>query len=1012
MSGQQIGSVVGGVIGAYFGGPYGYAIGSAIGGAIGGYVDPTVIKGPRLTDATQQTANDGVPIPWGFGTFPTSGNIIWTSELFERKKEDDGKGTGIVNVTYHYYRSYAVGICQGVRQTDGTYLPIAGILQVKENGKIVYDAQPGVDSEQMAQNTKFLRNVTFFLGSEDQDPFATAELYDGAGNVPAFPGTVYMGITNKELTDSGGAIPQYEFVVSVCGDSIPPEVPQLELLESGLPSSATCVEWSSNSQYVAAGGYLDADTSAYLWIYKIVGGVTQAVAVDVQPLDRVQAMDWRGSSLLVASDAHELLVYEVSGLFATLAESITIPELLSVGQFRGCAWNGSYIYASVAVGGAGILGRWDSDTFGYIEGGDISLPEMPKAFQGVSRINDTQIVVALDSAPGLVIVDGSGTVEPIGIDVLEASCPKISRFGEIAAMRADAPYWRIVSNPLVDDASNSAVGLSWSPDGYYIAVGARVFQQSASGYELFQDLAPFQTSGSCSFSPDGKYLAVSIGDEIQIWSGFELVGAYPIPDAPGFWIRPDGSIVGPPTATLDRCKPYLFDIVAEVCERSGLGPDDYDVSQLVDQVDGFKVATETTAEAIIAPLMAGFFFDAAEYDDKIRFVKRGGDVVGELNVDDLCESDGDVIEETELQEVELLRKVHVRTVDPAAGFIPTTQTAERRTSTVAAKGEQTTEIPVVTDKDTQAQIADKKLKVAWSETRRFKTCIPYTLPQYVPTDVIGLTDAKGRRSRVRLMEMAEDSGRIRIDEAMLDRQSSYTSDVEGVVKRPPSVTSGGLIGPTFGVAMNLPRLRSGDIGPGAYLAASGYLRGWGGAAVLLSVDDGVSYQQVTSFVDPSSMGVLAEAITESSEPISVFMRAGTLSSITAEQVSLRQNAFAITTSGVSELGQFQTAVQDSSGVYELTNTVRGGLGTTAAAHAENDPFVMLASAQFLPLDISLAGRTLYFKFVSFGTSPDDAEAVPFMFNPSFFGAPLIEPYTDESYENYVDELGEIYYSET
>src|SRR5690606_12306065 len=130
------------------------------------------------------------------------------------------------------------------------------------------------------------------------------------------------------------------------------------------------------------------------------------------------------------------------------------------------------------------------------------------------------------------------------------------------------------------------------------------------------------------------------------------------------------------------------------------------------------------------------------------------------------------------------------------------------------------------------------------------------------TDVIGLTDRKGRRSRVRLMEMSEDSGRIQIDEDILDRQAAYTSNVEGVTHAPPTDTAPGLIGPTFGWAGNLPRLRTSENSPGAHIAACGYLSGWAGCTVLLSADGGASYQQVATFTEPSSMGIIREDAAE------------------------------------------------------------------------------------------------------------------------------------------------------
>ena len=168
-AGQLIGGGIGAVVGYIYGGPQGAQLGWTIGSAVGGYVDPVKNFGPRLQDAAQQTAIDGVPITFGYGTFPTMGNVIWRSPLREvTKKKREGKGGSAVSVTYTYYRSYAIGVCEG---------PITGYLQIKKNGKIVYDARPdaellalGYTTDQVKKirvaQAKFLNNVELYLGDD------------------------------------------------------------------------------------------------------------------------------------------------------------------------------------------------------------------------------------------------------------------------------------------------------------------------------------------------------------------------------------------------------------------------------------------------------------------------------------------------------------------------------------------------------------------------------------------------------------------------------------------------------------------------------------------------------------------------------------------------------------------------------------------------------------------------------------------------------------------------------
>ena len=197
MSGAQIG----GTIGYMIGGNWGYMIGSYI----GGYIDPTKIKGPRLTDAAQQTSSVGVPLPFGYGTFSTAGNVIWTDDLKEHvKRKREGKGGTTKTYTYTYTRSYAIGVCEG---------PIYNYLIIKRNGKVVYNSDPNAPVADKDYSAKWLQKVTLYYGDEQQMPDSTIEAVVGAGNVSAFRGLAYIVVENDDLTDLAGAVPQYEFIV-------------------------------------------------------------------------------------------------------------------------------------------------------------------------------------------------------------------------------------------------------------------------------------------------------------------------------------------------------------------------------------------------------------------------------------------------------------------------------------------------------------------------------------------------------------------------------------------------------------------------------------------------------------------------------------------------------------------------------------------------------------------------------------------------------------------------------
>jgi hypothetical protein len=197
---RQALTIAGAVVGTMFGAPQlGFMIGSLVGNA----VDPVTIQGPKIGDLAVQTSRDGVPRPIVFGTAAVTGNIIDRSApKIVKKKERSGKG-GPVTVTERVYMSYAIRVCEG---------PATSISRVWENEKLVYDATPG--STIVKDSTKFLQKVTFYMGEESQLPDPTLEAIHGVGSTPAHRGTCYAVWKDKDLTDFGGAIPQYRFEVN------------------------------------------------------------------------------------------------------------------------------------------------------------------------------------------------------------------------------------------------------------------------------------------------------------------------------------------------------------------------------------------------------------------------------------------------------------------------------------------------------------------------------------------------------------------------------------------------------------------------------------------------------------------------------------------------------------------------------------------------------------------------------------------------------------------------------
>jgi|GEM_PF-929873 len=243
-------TVVGAIVGAYFGGVQGAQLGIMIGSSIGGALDePTKVTGPRLTDSATQVSTVGGMIPFGYGRFVTAGNVIWVSELRETSKTKKSKFNiakphegRTKTTTYHYWRDYAVGVCQG---------PIYGFVWIKRNGKKVWplsiekpaavspgkrhssakrkvsrtarrqhDAHKKWEGEWAEYNGQWaVKHLSVYYGTHDQLPDSVIISHEKT-TVSAFRELAYILVKDEELTDSAGVIPNFEF----CVIASPPEV--------------------------------------------------------------------------------------------------------------------------------------------------------------------------------------------------------------------------------------------------------------------------------------------------------------------------------------------------------------------------------------------------------------------------------------------------------------------------------------------------------------------------------------------------------------------------------------------------------------------------------------------------------------------------------------------------------------------------------------------------------------------------------------------------------------------
>lgn len=207
---REVLAVTGAVVGGIIGGVPGAQIGFSIGYSVGSYVDPVKVPHPGLSEAPIQTSRDGIPIPILLGLQYCHGNILQKNpEEIVTTTTRQGKGGGTEVEEKTRYRTFAIGICEG---------PIAEVTRIWENNKLVYDnrSSPAIP---VAESTKYAEGFTVYLGDESQLPDPELEAHWGTDETPAYRGLAYIVFNSKDLTDTGGAIPQFAFEVNGSRDA-------------------------------------------------------------------------------------------------------------------------------------------------------------------------------------------------------------------------------------------------------------------------------------------------------------------------------------------------------------------------------------------------------------------------------------------------------------------------------------------------------------------------------------------------------------------------------------------------------------------------------------------------------------------------------------------------------------------------------------------------------------------------------------------------------------------------
>ena len=430
----------------------------------------------------------------------------------------------------------------------------------------------------------------------------------------------------------------------------------------------------------------------------------------------------------------------------------------------------------------------------------------------------------------------------------------------------------------------------------------------------------------------------------------------------------------------------LAAIVAELCTRAGLDTAAVDVSRLIGHVDGFVLTRQQTVRQAIEQLQGGYFFDAVESDNALKFVMRGGEPALTITNDELLPQGGgqakSLLTITRAQEVELPQQVSVIYLNKNALYQPGHQLAQRQNSDSQEKI--SLNLPIVMEASQAQQIAEVSLYTGWMGRTQFTCELP---PRYIglePTDII-LVDDGDTLHEIRLTHTTLGRGNALRVRGVAEDVSTYNAYAEPdgaeATLPPQDIAATNL---TF---LDIAHLPGDDAGQGVMrLASSPLAQNWSGAVVYRSADSGQNYNRVATATESAISGVAVTALGDANPAFFDYANNVTVNLLGAGELVNADELAVLNGANAALLGdeiiQFTTANLLTDGQYQLSGLLRGRMGTewAMADHLAGERFVLLDSRlNRLEMPTSLIGLSRDYKAVSVGQTLGQTEAESFAY---------------------------------
>jgi hypothetical protein len=268
---------------------------------------------------------------------------------------------------------------------------------------------------------------------------------------------------------------------------------------------------------------------------------------------------------------------------------------------------------------------------------------------------------------------------------------------------------------------------------------------------------------------------------------------------------------------------------------------------LIDAVDGYLIDRPMSPRAMIDPLALTYAFDAGETGGTLRFVRRGGAPIAELDEDALVLAENSPpLQVTRTQETELPREVSIGYGDLDADYRRAAIMSRRLVGGSARVSH--ADVPVVTNDAAARRRADIWLQDLWAGRERASFALPPSALRLGVGDVIGLT-GNGRRQLFEIDEITDAQGRM-VTARSIDPDIFEAALPKARRRRKPRVPAP--LGPVNALALDLPALDETE--PPALAQLAVFAAPWPGAINVWSSADGSSFVRAATALTRATIG--------------------------------------------------------------------------------------------------------------------------------------------------------------